>query len=58
MYSIVLSRLWPLEHHRPMALRSGLFYELNEMVYPQAVVLEHLYTFVRNYFEIITWVVQ
>ena len=41
---------------RPMALQSGLFYKLNKtvvMVYPQVVVLQHLYRFVCHHFEII-----
>ena len=57
----VVSGLSLTESDRPMALQSSLFYELNKtvvMVYPQVVVLQHLYMFVHQHFEIMTWVVQ
>ena len=52
----VVSGLSLTESDRPIALQSGMFYKLNKtvvMVYPQAVVLQHLYSFVRQHFAII-----
>ena len=41
------------ESDGPMALQSGLFYETVVMVYPQVVLQRHLYTLVRQHFEVI-----
>ena len=52
----VVSGLSLTESDRPIALQSGMFYKLNKtlvMVYPRAVVLQHLYLFVCRHFAII-----